>query len=135
MHPSSWMTVRVLVVEDDRELRKLIGVAMAGEGYLVTEAVDAPAMLRAVLPERESPDEAFDLIITDVWMPGQSGLDALARLREGGCHTPVVVVSSFPSEVVKRRVLELGGVLVGKPFSLDNLRVVVGRMLSVDEEL
>lgn len=84
---------RVLVTEDDPQLRELIVRTMAFEGYFVTEASDAFAMLNAVKACNELGDDTFDLIVTDVRMPGLSGLDALARLRESGCHTPAIVVS------------------------------------------
>src|SRR5262245_23762656 len=67
-------STRILVVDDDPELRKLIGDFLAGHGYQVEVAADVAAM-RAVLA-REQPD----LVILDVMMPGEDGLSAARRL-------------------------------------------------------
>ncbi len=55
---------------------------LAFEGYFVTEAADALALLQAVRVPPQDCDETFDLIVTDVRMPGLTGLDALAKLRK-----------------------------------------------------
>jgi len=120
--PSVASSPRVLVAEDDPQLRKLIVRLLTFEGYLVTEASDALAMLEAVKGGREYCDDTFDLIVTDVRMPGLSGLDALARLRESGCHAPAIVVSSMPRDLIQGQVQELNAMFVPKPFALDNLR-------------
>ena len=120
---------RILVVEDDPGMRELIADVLAFEGYFVTDVADATAMLRAVVPSRDG-EEAFVLIITDMRMPGSTGLEALARLRAIGCWIPTIVVTAFPEEVVKRQASELGALLLPKPFALDRLRALANRILA-----
>jgi len=124
---------RVLVVEDDPALRDLMANVLAAEGYFVTETADSPAMLRAV-KAAESSESPFDLIVTDVRMPGQSGLEALAHLREVGCQTPTIVVTAFPDEKVQRQALELDTLLLPKPFALETLRSIANRILATDPQ-
>jgi len=113
---------RVLVTEDDPRLRDLMVQTMAFEGFFVTEASDAFAMLNAVKACHEACDDTFDLIVTDVRMPGLSGLDALARLRESGCQTPAIVVSALPRDMIQDQVQRLNALFIAKPFALDSLR-------------
>jgi DNA-binding response OmpR family regulator len=120
---------RVLVAEDDWQLRGLIADVLAFEGYFVTDVADAPAMLRAIQESKQA-DAVFDLIVTDVRMPGFTGLDALEYLRELGCWTPTIVVTAFPEETVKRHAWELGAFLLPKPFALDELRVIANRAIA-----
>ncbi len=128
-HPGVALTRRVLVAEDDAALRDLMARHLAFEGYFVTEAADAQAMLDAVRAMCESRVGPFDLIVTDVRMPGMTGLDALARIRESGCHTPTIVVSALPGEMVLRELQALDALFLPKPFALENLRRIANRMI------
>ena len=120
---------RVLVAEDDPGLRELMVRLLAFEGYLVTQASDAFALLSAMQASRQNGDEMFDLIVTDVRMPGLTGLDALARLRESGCHTPAIVVSAMPRDMVQHQVEALDAIFIPKPFALENLRRVANQAI------
>jgi DNA-binding response OmpR family regulator len=102
---------------------------LAFEGYFVTEASDAQAMLDAVRASDGDCEPGFDLIVTDVRMPGLSGLDALARLRETGCQVPAIVVSALPGEMVRPEAEELNALFLPKPFALENLRRIANRVL------
>jgi CheY-like chemotaxis protein len=120
----SGSVAQVLVVEDNRPLRELMADVLALEGCTVTEAFDATSMQwwLQMMGQERYPDEPFDLIITDVHIPGETGLVALERLRRKGCHIPAIVVTAFPEEVTQQRVDHLEAVLVSKPFRLDEFR-------------
>jgi len=91
----------ILVVDDDPDLRKLIGDFLEGHGYRVTTAENAPAMRGAI--ERERPD----LVILDVMMPGEDGLSAARRLIiENG--PPVIMLSALGSDTDRIIGLEVG---------------------------
>jgi len=91
----------ILVVDDDPDLRKLIGDFLAGHGYRVDVAENAAAMGRAI--ERARPD----LVILDVMMPGEDGLSAARRLvTEGG--PPVIMLSALGSDTDRIIGLEVG---------------------------
>jgi len=124
---------RVLVAEDDPALRHLIVYLLAFEGYFVTEASDAQAMLDAVHASDGNCELGFDLIVTDVRMPGLSGLDALARLRETGCLVPAIVVSALPGEMVRPEAEELNALFLPKPFALENLRRIANRVVQANQ--
>ena len=117
---------RVLLVEDNTAFRVLMADVLAREGCNVTEAFDATSMrwqmhIKAL---ENFPNEPFDLIITDVQMPGESGLASLEWLRRKGCPIPAIVVTSFPELATKAVVNRLAATLLPKPFSLSEFREV-----------
>ena len=72
-----------------------------------------------------SPWDPFDLLITDVRMPGLSGLDALRKLRAYRYQGPVVVITAFPDIDVVAEAARLDAALLPKPFSLAALSSLV----------
>lgn len=94
-------TTLILVVDDDPDLRKLIGDFLAGHGYRVEVAENAAAMRTSI--ERQRPD----LVILDVMMPGEDGLSAARRLvTERG--PPVIMLSALGSDTDRIIGLEVG---------------------------
>jgi DNA-binding NtrC family response regulator len=78
---------RILVVDDNRQLRKLFALYLAGEGFAISEADDGKAALDHCAREH------CNLVLLDLRMPGLGGLEVLARLREEAPDLPVIVVS------------------------------------------
>jgi CheY-like chemotaxis protein len=111
----------VMVVEDDAAMRQLLMRVLGRERYRVTALADGADLLKTVLA---SPvDERPSLIISDVRMPGISGLDVLAALRAAELHMPVVLISAFCDEQTLGRAAKLGATCVlSKPFDMDMLR-------------
>jgi len=118
---------RVLVAEDDAAMRDLLLIVLRERGYAV-DCVSSGSQMMRVLSERR-PDgtlsEPFDLIVTDVRMPGASGLDAIDQLRREGGLTPVIAVTAFPHDATRNRAQRLEIRLLAKPFDLDALRSAV----------
>jgi CheY-like chemotaxis protein len=115
---------RALVCEDDAEMRALVVAVLEGDGWQVSEAASGTEMLEVLREQgdRAYPEDPFDVIVTDVRMPGPSGMEVVARLREGGCETPVIVMTAFPDEHVVAATEGLDAILLSKPFSFDALR-------------
>lgn len=118
---------RVLIAEDDRAMRTLVSLSLRRAGLEVIEAHDGTA-LRAFVDTFI--DHPVDLIVTDVCMPGPSGLDVLERLRAADHRTPVIVMTAFADERARERALALGATLFDKPFELTELRVAALRLLA-----
>lgn len=81
-------TTHLLVVDDDERLRGLLQRYLAEEGFRVTAAADASAARRALAAF------AFDLIVLDVMMPGESGLALTASLRQERTHVPILMLTA-----------------------------------------
>jgi CheY-like chemotaxis protein len=99
---------------------------LALEGCAVTEAYDAPTMRwhMQMSGQEEYPDEPFDLIVTDIQMPGENGLAVLEWLRRKGCPIPAVVVTAFPELAMQQQVAKLDATLLPKPFRLVDFRSI-----------
>jgi DNA-binding response OmpR family regulator len=94
---------------------------LSRERYRVTALADGADLLRTVLALPA--DERPNLIISDVKMPGISGLDLLAALRAAELQMPVVLISAFCDEQTLGRAAKLGAACVlSKPFDMDMLR-------------
>lgn len=103
--------MKVLVVDDDLELRGLIGFALRQAGYLVAEAGDGRRALEVF--EREQPQ----LVILDVNLPGLDGFEVCRRLRETS-RVPVMLLTVRNTEEDEVRGLDLGADdFLTKPFS------------------
>ncbi len=109
---------RVLVAEDDAAMRDLLLLVLRERGYAV-DCVSSGTQMISVLSQRR-PDgslaETFDLIVTDVRMPGASGLDAIDQLRRAGGMTPVIAVTAFPHDSTRNRAQRLEIRLLAKPL-------------------
>lgn len=123
---------RVLLAEDDHEMRRLLVQTLLRDGYGVLAVEDGAALLDALRAELDDPDpiEPFDLVITDVRMPGWSGLDAVEVLRATRCLTPVLVVTAFGDPEVHRRAHDLEASILDKPFEMHELSRAVFHLLS-----
>ena len=118
------MKATVLVVEDEEKLRRVIELQLKTAGYEVEQAGTAEAAVKLA-------DHA-DLILTDLRLPGQSGLELLSNLRRQDSHTPVIVMTAFGSIETAVEAMKAGAVdFLLKPFSLDHLMTVVEKALEV----
>lgn len=123
-----WPAARVLVAEDDQELRWLITRTLKKNGFEVVEAKDGSALLDCageILLENHTLS-GLDVIISDIRMPGFSGLDVLAGLKHAGVRVPVVLITAFGDDFTHEQAKRLGAAaIVDKPFDMDELCDIV----------
>jgi len=120
----------VLLAEDDPELRALIARALRRDGYDVVPVPDGAELLRALDALRAHGREV-DLIVSDLRMPGMTGLEAIRRLRAGGARARIVMVTAFPDERTITEARDAGVAhVIAKPFDLDDLRTVAMHVLA-----
>lgn len=106
---------RVLVVDDEPQIRRALRVVLRANGYAVTEAASGEAALDAAA------SQPFDLMILDLVLPDVEGIEVCRRLREWS-RLPVIVLSAHGDEDVKVRALDEGADdYVSKPFSAPEL--------------
>jgi two-component system OmpR family response regulator len=119
--------MRYLIVDDDPEFRRLLQRGLATDDISVTTAESAEAALEAL---QTIPRGHFDLAVLDVTMPGQSGLQLLAALREQGRRVPVVFVTARGDVAEKVEGLAAGADdWLVKPFALEELRARIAAVL------
>jgi len=116
---------RVLLAEDDTELRTLFGLCLRSSGYDVVDAVDGTEALECLagLPAPNAePARLFDAAVLDIRMPGFSGLHVLAALRHSSPALPVVLMTAFSDERIRMDAHRLGAsAMLAKPFRLEAL--------------
>jgi two-component system response regulator AtoC len=118
------MKHRILVVEDEAKLRRVIELQLQAAGYEVDLAGTAEEALR--LADRAS------LVLTDLRLPGMDGLELLRLLRRQDELLPVVVMTAFGSVEIAVEAMKLGATdFLPKPFSLDHLLTVIQKALEV----
>jgi DNA-binding response OmpR family regulator len=116
---------RVLVVDDDAEMRALLRRTLEFDGHRVTERDRGTHVLAALR------EDAFDLIILDKEMPEMTGLDLLPSLRREFPRVPVLLVTAFGGRQVETSALRLGATrYLEKPFRLSQFREVVDGLLA-----
>jgi DNA-binding response OmpR family regulator len=111
---------RVLLAEDEPEMRALLTEALEEEGYEVIPAQSGHDLLDR-LAEPWLGGRDYDLVLSDVRMPGCTGLEALETLRELDWSTPVVLMTAFGSRRTHGEAQRLGASLLDKPFDLEEL--------------
>ena len=115
--------VRILIVDDHREIREVIAQMLSNEGFAVSVAGDGDAMRRSLR------DRRADLVILDVMLPGEDGLSLCRNLRTMMPTLPVIMVTAKGEEVDRVVGLEVGADdYVTKPFSS---RELVARIKAV----
>jgi two-component system response regulator PilR (NtrC family) len=118
---------RILVVEDEKSMRDLLTLMLREEGYAV-EAADSGLKARDRMESDR--EEGFDLVISDISMPGMSGLDLLRHVRKGGPETAVILMTAYGSKETAIEALNEGALYyVEKPFDLDEVKAVVRKTM------
>lgn len=115
----------ILLAEDDDALRSLIAHALREAGHAVVEANNGVELLdriEAAIAWGAPARPPISLIITDVRMPGMTGVDVLSVLRCAYWATPVILMSAFADAMLRGEAFELGAAaVVAKPFAMDEL--------------
>ncbi len=124
----------ILVIDDDDNLRDTIGILLEREGFRAILASDGQTGLDQAILAKPS------LIITDLRLPGLTGVEVCKRLRSSGVLTPIIVLSAIGEEIDKVLLLEIGADdYVVKPFGtrelLARIRAVLRRQPGVQQKV
>ena len=125
---------RLLIVEDDRELRTMLERLLGDEGYRVDAVADGQAGLHRALVDQ------YDVMVIDRGLPAIDGLDLTRRLRGRGIATPVIILTAYGSVVDRVEGLDAGAEdYLVKPFEVDELlarlRALLRRHATVGETI
>lgn len=115
----------ILLAEDDADLRGVIAQALRDAGHVVLEAGSGFELLdriEAAIAWGARARPPISLIISDVRMPGMTGIDVLSVLRCAYWSTPVILMSAFADATLQIEAYELGAAaVIAKPFAVDEL--------------
>jgi len=108
---------RILIVEDDPAIQRFMLIHFRNCGYRVEYALSA---------EEVSLDEQYDVVLADIHLPGESGVDMLRRIRERMPNQPVVCMTGDSDSAIERSALQNGADgFVMKPVNLPELDAIV----------
>ncbi|MBS1841882.1 MAG: sigma-54-dependent Fis family transcriptional regulator [Acidobacteria bacterium] len=120
----------LLLVEDKNELRAMLRKALERNGYSVEEAPDGSAAIQKIRARR------YQLVLTDLKMPGASGLDVLRETKQADATIPVILLTAFGSVEEAVSAMKEGAFdFLQKPVDLDHLKVLVQRAARQQELL
>jgi DNA-binding NtrC family response regulator len=118
------MKRRILVVEDEEKLRRVIELQLSSAGFEVDQAGTAEEGLKRA--------DRADLVLTDLRLPGMNGLELIQAIRRQNAHTPVIVITAYGTVENAVEAMKAGAFdFLPKPFSMDHLMTVVTKALEV----
>jgi len=117
---------KILIVDDNPEILKMLQSRLESEGYAVINASDGHEALKKISLEKP------DLVLLDIFIPEMDGIDILKILREENPQLPVIIITAFPSEET-RRIAEEYKVFAyfKKPFQFEELRETIEESLKI----
>ncbi|MDD3034674.1 MAG: sigma-54 dependent transcriptional regulator [Bacteroidales bacterium] len=111
---------KILIIDDDKLVRKVFKMTLMKEGYDIIEAEDGPTGLQLIRSEHP------DLTLTDYQMPGMNGIEVLAEIRKTKTNMPVIILTAFGDVVLTIKAIQLGAFdFLEKPVSPDLLRSTI----------
>ncbi|MCI0471055.1 MAG: sigma-54 dependent transcriptional regulator [Candidatus Aminicenantes bacterium] len=116
--------IKILVIDDDVSIRNMLSIVLKKSGYEVTAADSSESALKRLKTE------SFDLIISDIKMPGISGIELLKKTKTLHPEVPVIMITAFASANDAVEAMKLGAEdYITKPFNLDELKLIIDKSL------
>ncbi|MEE8164633.1 MAG: sigma-54 dependent transcriptional regulator, partial [Myxococcota bacterium] len=113
---------KVLVVDDDKAMREMLAALLEDAGHVAEQAANADEAIERLR------DEDFDAVLSDIRMPGQSGIEMLGEIRDLRPETPVILMTAFGSIDSAVEAMQAGAFdYVTKPFQRDAVLVSLER--------
>jgi DNA-binding NtrC family response regulator len=118
---------RILVVDDDDSVRSILAEALEDQGFRVSTAADGRRAWELV---RQTPF-AYDLVLTDMMMPGMDGIELLSKIRGDSPWIKVIVMTALDNPDLKVKAELLGAFTVlSKPFGVEQVQLILRRALA-----
>lgn len=123
--------VSILLAEDDREMRRMLSGILAREGYIVEPCADGMQLLERLESHgKQAAEQRYDLVVSDVRMPGFTGLEILDYIHENGNRPPVLLITAFGDERTHQQAEVYGAAgILDKPFDIDEFSKTVAEIL------
>jgi len=119
------MGKRVLIVDDEKNMRWVLGQALSGDGYEVLEAADGVEALSIVS------DQEPDVMVLDHRMPGKDGMEVLRTVRSKGLQFPIIMLTAHGNVATAVEAMKAGASeYLTKPFDLEELKLAIDKALT-----
>ncbi len=114
----------ILIIDDEKSMRDFLSIMLKKEGYDVVSAETGADALRALQ------NEIFDLVISDVKMPGMNGIDVLKAVKEASPETVVIMITAYATAETAVEAMKLGAYdYITKPFKVDEIKLIIQKAL------
>lgn len=121
---------RILLAEDDDELRWALAGALAAEGFCIEQVSTSDELLDRFSDAVVTLDRQPDVVISDIRMPGYNAVNVISGLRDAGCRTPVVFISAFDDVRLDERLKTIDlATFLRKPLRVPDLVDIVEMMI------
>ena len=115
---------KILLVDDEKNIRKMLTRVLSNEGYFINEATDGLDAIKKLEKEK------YSLILLDLKMPGLNGLETLKNIRKSDFHVPVIMMSAYGSVTEAVDAMKLGALdYLVKPFDIEELKITINRAI------
>jgi two-component system response regulator PilR (NtrC family) len=115
---------KILIVEDENSMREVLKILLEGESYEVTSASDGLEGISHI------DKDIFDLVITDIKMPGADGFEVLKKVKNISPGTVVIMITAFGTTEAAIEAMKLGAYdYIHKPFKIDEIRLIVKKAI------
>jgi CheY-like chemotaxis protein len=123
---------RVLVAEDDEDMRRLVTGVLRQDGYDVIQAADGIGLLRCIDAATEQGRPPFDAIVSDIQMPDLTALDILGSLTCRDMVTPVIFITAYNDDETRAEARALGALaVIDKPIHWAELRRAIHKAIAL----
>ena len=110
----------ILIVDDELSMREFLKILLEKDGHTVEIAAEAASALKAAA------ENDFDLVISDIRMPGMTGLEMLAELKNNKPDLPVIMITAFASPEDAVNAMKNGAFdYITKPFKVDEIKRII----------
>ncbi len=115
---------KVLIIDDEESIRKILSIILKTEGYAVTEVKDSKEAIKIISKD------SFNLIITEISMPNVDGLTLIKEIETVSPNVPVVVISAIGTKNIIKKVINAGACsYLIKPFDYIKLKNAVRNLI------
>jgi len=121
---------RILIADDEAALLHTMAFTLKRKGYEVETAIDGESAYKKIM-EKYFNDKLYDLLITDIQMPGLSGLELVKKIRQTGIKTPILAITGFGNKKISAELLRAGCEdYLDKPFSMNEFINHISKILN-----
>ncbi|MCG2821506.1 MAG: sigma-54 dependent transcriptional regulator, partial [Candidatus Atribacteria bacterium] len=115
---------KILVIDDEQNIRKMLTRVLSPEGFIVKEADNGLEALKRLQ------EENYSLVLLDLKMPGLNGIEILKNIRENDLNLPVIMMSAYGSIPEAVEAMKLGALdYLIKPFDIEELKIIINRAI------
>ncbi len=123
------MKKRILIADDERALLHTMAFTLKRKGFDVETAEDGETAYKKIIDTYQN-NKLYDLIITDIQMPGFSGLELVSKIREAQINTPILAITGFGNKNMEAELLRAGCKdYLDKPFSMNEFIDHISKIL------